>query len=595
MTINERIAALRAAMRVRKMEAYIIPSSDPHQSEYVADHWKTREWISGFTGSAGTVVITQEHAGLWADSRYFIQAEQELAQSEMVLHKIVNQGPSEYTNWLSEELPAGSTVGCDGQVFSFGSANTLRKRLNDYDIHLDTSQDLISGIWIDRPPLPKTPLFEHPVSFAGQSRTEKLTSIREKMQEKTAHFHLICTLDDVAWTFNIRSSDVDFNPVAIAYAVVGESDAWLFIAAEKVSDKLRTQLEQDNISLKPYEDITPFLSRIPEDKTVLIDPATINMRLYEALAEAGIKKGNTIPLHLKAIKNQIEVEGIRKAMIKDGIALTHFYHWLEKELQKRGVTEVEAAEKLAGFRRQQGAYHGESFAAIVGYQGNGAIVHYRAQPETCATIQNKGILLLDSGGQYSEGTTDITRTVALSEPTKEQKKNYTLVLKGNIAISQVIFPEGTKGIQLDILARQFLWQHLLNYGHGTGHGVGAFLNVHEPPQGISPGLAARGKTGFQAGMFTSNEPGYYKAEEYGIRIENLVLAVEAGENEEEQKYLRFETLTLFPIDTTLIDLSLLTEKEKRWLNQYHQEVQQKIAPHLDEEYRKWLEQKCAPI
>ncbi len=594
MTIDQRIEALREQMKEKGLDAYIIPSSDPHQSEYVADHWKSREWISGFTGSAGDVVVTHDHAGLWTDSRYFLQAEEELVKSEVALHKLVTQGRAEFIDWLTQQLSEGATVGCDGQLFAISQINGIQKTLSKYGMHLNTEHDLINLIWQDRPALPATPLFEHEVSFSGKSRKEKLQMIREKMEGQFADFHLVTTLDDIAWIYNIRGNDVEFSPVSIAYTVIGKEKAWLFIDEEKVGQPLANRFAENQIELMPYERITAFLNGLPEVKRILIDMGSINYHLYDAIPQSAMISGKTISRYLKAVKNEIEVNNIKKAMLKDAVALTRLYRWLDKELESRTVSEVELAAQLASFRKAQGGYHGESFNAIVGYKGNGAIVHYHAHPETCAQIERDGILLLDSGGQYDEGTTDITRTTAMGKPTEEQKRNFTLVLKGHIALGTAVFPEKTKGVQLDAFARQYLWKHRLDYGHGTGHGVGAFLNVHEPPQGFITGLSSRGATPFEVGMFTSNEPGFYKIGEYGIRIENLVLTVPDAETEF-GKFLTFDSLTLFPIDLNLVDESLLNEEEKDWLNTYHREVYEKVSPLLNEEEQAWLKEMCREI
>lgn len=584
---------LRQAMLAHGIDAYLIPTSDPHQSEYLADYWKSREWISGFTGSAATVVITQEDAGLWTDFRYFLQAENQLKGSEIILHKQQSTGTPEHISWLATHLPKGSTVGLDGYLFSVGQLRQLEKQLHPKGIEINTQLDLISDHWKNRPTLPTHTIFEYEVEFAGESRSEKLERIREKMMDKGADFHLITTLDDLAWTLNIRSKDVEANPVTIGYLVVGKSIAYLFINPEKVPDTLQQNLNDDGVILKPYEALEAFLQKL--ENPILVDDRSINVRLYQAIPEEQIIKGDNIPLALKAIKNATEIKHLREAMRKDGVALLRFFRWLEQELQTQSVTEYEAGRKLDSFRAAQGNYFGESFSAIVGYNANGAIVHYRPEEKNSATIQPKGILLLDSGGQYLEGTTDITRTVALSTPTAEQKRNYTLVLKGHIALAKAKFPVGTTGVQLDTLARQFLWQQGLNYGHGTGHGVGFFLSVHEPPQGFtaSPNNQ-RGSTAQEPGMLTSNEPGLYKAGDYGIRIENLVLCI-AAETTDFGSFLQFDTLTVFPIDTTLIDSDLLTKEEKDWFNAYHHRVFNELAPRLQGDELEWLKRNCDEI
>ncbi len=591
--IDNRIEALRVEMQKHHIDAYVIPSSDAHQSEYVNDHWKSREWVSGFTGSAGLVIITQNHAGLWTDSRYFLQAETELANSQMVLHKQGVPHAPEHNAWLRDTLPKGSKVGLDGKLFSIGQIQIMQRVLNSKDLQIVTDLDLIQSVWKDRPALPNNKIFEHKVKYTGQNRKTKLTAIRKAMKAQGVAYHLVTTLDDIAWTFNIRCDDIDFNPLAIAYAVIGLENAYLFINPAKVPSKIATKFKTEGITVYSYNYIGKFLLSLPKNELILINPATISVCLADLLTSGQIKKGQTISTYLKAIKNPTEIKHIRQAMTKDGVALLRMYLWLQAQLDKRTVSEFELGQKLANFRSQQGLYHGESFAAIVGYQGNGAIVHYRPMPETSANIKKKGILLLDSGGQYEDGTTDITRTFALGKPTKEQKRNFTLVLKGHIAIARMVFPKGTKGVQLDAFARQPLWQYRLNYGHGTGHGVGFFLNVHEPPQGFATSVA-RGSMPFAPGMVTSNEPGFYKNGAYGIRIENLILCVEDEINEFGTFY-RFEDLTLFPIDKQLIDSKLLTKHEIDWLNNYHQKVFNSLAPLLEKSEVQWLKAQCSKL
>ena len=592
MTINNRIQTLRKLMQKQQLDAWLIPSGDPHQSEYVAEHWKGRQWISGFSGSAGTAVVTAEHAGIWTDSRYFLQAEQELANSEFVLHKLSANPDSGFSFWLSQNLPKGSTVGCDGNLFSTSAIHALQKTLNENGISLSTHADITGAIWTDRPELPISPVFQHPVSLAGLTREEKWKAIRKEMEKTGATMHLIPALDDVAWTLNIRGNDVECNPVTIAFAIIDKLNAHLFIDIAKIDNSLQQVLLNEGVIIHAYEDLHAFLANTNEHDKILIDPDITNFNLFSAIPEKSILKGQSIPLKLKAIKNNAEIDGIKQAMVKDGIALTEFFVWLKEELAQRELTEYEAGEKLAFFRKRRGNYHGESFSPIVGYKGNGAIVHYRAPKNGSAIIKNEGVLLIDSGGQYTEGTTDITRTIGLGNNTAEEKLHYTLVLKGNIALTLAVFPENTLGIQLDTLARQYLWKANLDYGHGTGHGVGAFLNVHEPPQGFAPNLSMRGVTGLKAGMFTSNEPGYYKTNEHGIRIENLVLAIPANNN---PNFLQFQVLTLFPIDKSLINFDLLSREELKWLNDYHREVFNTLHEHLDDKHKNWLQDMCTPI
>lgn len=593
MTINERIAGIRAKMKEQNLAAYLMPSSDPHQSEYVADYWKSREWASGFSGSAGLVVILQNGSALWTDSRYTLQGATQLEGSEMELKVQGVAHSPEHIDWLKTTLKKGDTIGLDGKLFSVGQVRSLAKSFYDKGIDLETGLDLVADIWKDRPSLPVESIFEHDAKFAGLNRVEKMAKIREQMQELDVESYLISTLDDIAWAFNLRGSDVASNPVFYAYAIIEKNVAHLFVKKSKISADLFQKLKTDGVELHDYNSLKKFLTNL--NHNILIDDASTSNQVFNAIKKELIVNGKNIVQPLKAIKNETEIGHIKNAMRKDGVALTKLFVWLEKTLETRSIPEVEVAEKLKGFRAEQEYYYGESFDAIVGYNGNGAIVHYRAEADTCANIEQKGMLLLDSGGQYFDGTTDITRTIALGAPTAEQKRNYTSVLKGHIALDTAKFPHGTTGPQLDTLARMYLWQDCLNYGHGTGHGVGFFLNVHEPPQGFATNpTTSRGRTAIVPGMFTSNEPGFYKAEEYGIRIENLVICREGEKNDFGQFYY-FENLTLFPIDTVLVDRDLLTEKEMGWLNDYHREVFGKLSPLLSEEERAWMRKKCEAI
>lgn len=594
--ISERLKALRAQLEENNLDAYIIPSADPHQSEYVAPHWKIRKWISGFSGSAGLVIVTPDHAGLWTDSRYFLQAEKELAGNGLELHRQVVPHAPEHVPWLAKQLSRGSTVGLNGFLFSQAQLQHLERHFRPKAIAIRSDLDLIGPIWTDRPPLPQQPVYAHDVAFAGRTRLEKLGVIRRKMEELQGDVHLIPTLDDIAWTLNIRGADVNFNPVAYAYLLVGREDARLFIDEQKVPDDLRQSLAADQIHIEPYDQILEALQQLPFRQRVLIDTGNTSIRLIQAIRPEQRISGPLVPRALKAIKNEKEIAHIRRTMQKDGVALTRLFRWLEAQ-HRQGLTptEVELAEELARCRSRQEHYIGESFPAIVGYQANGAIIHYRPVPEYCAEIRPEGILLLDSGGQYLDGTTDITRTVALGEPTDEQRLHFTLVLKGYIALDRIRFPRGTAGGQLDAFARQYLWERGLNYGHGTGHGVGFFLNVHEPPQGFATSVVtSRGSTAIIPGMLTSNEPGFYRTGHYGIRTENLMLCVEK-ENTEYGNFLGFEALTLFPIDTRLIEKDLLNAEEIDWLNAYHQRVETALSPHLNEDEREWIADKCRSI
>ena len=592
MTINERLAAMRKLMTANHLDAYIIPSSDPHQSEYPAPFWKSRVWVSGFTGSMGYVTITQTKANVWTDGRYFLQCEMEIKDSEFELSKQLMQGAPEHVDWLADTLPEGSRVGCDASLFSVGQIRSMQRIFAPKNIVLVTDTDLIGPIWQDRPTLPTTEIFEHDVAFAGKSRGDKLLDIRAKMKAQNADFHLVTTLDDIGWTLNLRSSDVDCNPVFVAYLGIGMERCDLFIDAAKVPSDIKSELNTEGVIIRPYELIGDFLTQLNENQTIIVDGNNINFQLFSLIKRAKVIEGETFSIMMKAVKNETEQRLIHEVMVKDGVALTKAFMWLEKTLTERPVMEYEMASMIAQFRSDQPHYFGESFDAIVGYNGNGAIIHYKPDAQNSAVMEPKGILLLDSGGQYADGTTDITRTISLDgAPTNEQRQNFTLVLRGHIAIAQLKFPEGTKGIQMDILARQFLWQHGLNFGHGTGHGVGFFMNVHEPPQGIAPAVNARGTTPHQPGMLTSNEPGFYKEGEYGIRLENLVLCVEDEKTAFGQFY-SFDTVTLFPFDNQLIDKTLLSKSELDWLNAYHERVYESLSPHLDETEKAWMKGQC---
>lgn len=588
------LGGLRQAMQENGLDAYIIPSQDPHQSEYVADHWQARRWLTGFTGSAGTAVVTASTAHLWTDSRYFIQAEAQLSGSGFELQKLTVPYTAEHLEWLCEHLPSGAAVGCDARLFTVSQARSARRKLAEKHIELSFSNYLIDDLWADRPPLPGDEVFELEQKYAGQTRADKLNAVRSKMKEGSCY--LVTALDEIAWLLNIRGNDVECNPVAISYFLLGPESAQWFIDPGKVPDRLKQSLEQDGISINPYAGIAEALRHAGANQKIGYQPEALSVFLYELLEAARWMKTPNLIAPLKAVRNTIEKENLKLAMRKDGVALLHLYRWLEDALDKgASPTEFELGEKLAGFRAEQEGYFGESFPAIVGYTGNGAIVHYRAEADTAARIRPEGILLLDSGGQYREGTTDITRTVALGPVSEKVKDHYTRVLKGHIGLSSAIFPEGTTGVQLDILARQHLWAAGLNYGHGTGHGVGHFLNVHEGPQGITPNpRTSRGQTPIVPGMLTSNEPGFYKADEYGIRIENLDLCVEKMETDT-GKFYTFEPQTLFPIATDLILLPLLSTEERQWLNEYHARVLKELSPLLNSAEQAWLEKKCRQV
>ena len=594
--IPERLRALRKAMVQHQISAYLVPSSDPHQSEYVAPRWETRAWLSGFDGSAGTLVVTHEEAGIWTDSRYFIQAEAQLAGTGVSLQKQRIPHAPEHVAWLAQHLKSGQRLGFDGRVVSLSQARLLKRKLTPKGIQLEASHDLAEMVWSDRPALPSSTIFDFGLQYAGAPREDKMARVREWLPQNELDAVVLTALDDIAWTLNIRASDVDYNPVCLSYLIIGKTTAQWFVGKERVGEELASAMSQAGVQLAAYDAIDDALRQFPASQRLAIDPAGLSFYHFELLAGKDLAEHGSPITAMKAVKNETEIAHYRQVMRKDGVALLRLFRWLEQELQSRGVTEVEVAERLAQFRAQQPGYQGESFGAIVGYKGNGAIVHYRAMPDTCATLRQEGILLLDSGGQYLDGTTDITRTVALGPVTDDQRRHFTLVLKGMIALARAKFPRGTGGAQLDTLARQYLWQDGLNYGHGTGHGVGFFLNVHEGPQGFATSaVTSRGRTAFEPGMVTSNEPGFYRTDHYGIRIENLILCV-ANETTDYGEFLRFEDLTLFPIDQRLIDKKLLNQEEKDWLNDYHQQVWEQLSPLLDNDDEvNWLRKQCNPL
>ena len=591
--IQQRISALREAMKHYNMGAYIIPSSDPHLSEYPADCWKSRQWISGFTGSAGTVVITADKAGLWTDSRYFLQAAKELEGSGIELYKMGLPETPGLPAFILRNLQENETVGLDGQTYSVADAEELNLVLKKKKITLDVSRDLIHEIWIDRPAIPGGMLFELPVEYSGKSTSDKLEAINTKLHEAGADGLVLCALDEIAWTFNIRGNDVEYNPVVVSYAFISEEETVLFILPGKITHEMSKNLQAEGVTLADYSKITSYLAKLKDKTRLYIDPKKTNFALCNALPFCcEVIEGVSPVAMLKSIKNEKEIEGFSNAMVRDGVALTRFFIWMEKSLSAgKTLTEISISEKLAEFRNKQALYVSESFETIAGYKGHGAIVHYGATPESNATLAQEGLLLIDSGAQYFDGTTDITRTIALGEPTEAMMKDFTRELKGHISLAKCKFPQGTRGSQLDILARKALWDNGINYMHGTGHGIGHFLNVHEGPQSIR---MEENPVALQPGMVISNEPGVYRTDEYGIRIENLILVREDSETEF-GKFYSFETLTLCPIDRKLIITSQLSARERAWLNKYHQRVYEKLSPFLFEEEKEWLKNKTAEL
>lgn len=582
-------------MEENNLDAYIIPVTDPHLGEYVPAHWRIISWLTGFTGSAANVVITKDFAGLWTDSRYFIQAAGQLEGSGFELMKLKIPHTPEYIEWLRDNLPENSRAGVDGRIIPMGILRLMEKTFSRKRIRVETDHDLVSPVWKNRPSLPDAMAFEHPLKFTGKNRNEKLNDVRSRMKEMGADYHLITSLDDIAWLLNIRGGDVNYSPLFTSFALLTMNELYLFADNKKIPGQLKDDLNRDNVVLLPYENIEEKLSQLDAGSSLIYTPGTTSASLIRALdKDLEVIEEISIPTRMKAIKNEVEIENIRQVMIKDGVALTKFFHWLEKNIGSEKITEISASEKLLAFRMEQDDCVGPSFATIAGYNEHGAMPHYCATPETDAELKPEGIFLLDSGGQYYGGTTDITRTIALSEPTEQQKKDFTLALKGTIDLAMAKFPLGTKGYQIEMMARKPLWDHGMNYGHGTGHGVGYFLNVHEGPQTIGSGASGDLKTIIEPGMLLSDEPAIYREGEYGFRTENLVLCTE-DEETEYGKFLRFETVTLCHIDTSLLDKSLMTGEELQWLNDYHKLVYSILGQLVPAEIKQWLEEKTASI
>ena len=592
-TIIERLALLRKEMKAAGLSAYIIPSSDAHLSEYTPDRFKSRAWISGFNGSAGTVVVTLDKAGLWTDSRYFLQAGEQLKDSSIELFKMGVPGVPTIEGFLAAELPAGAVVGADGVCLSFAEADDTERKLAVYGIEYRLTQDLIERVWADRPALPDHPLFLHPEEYSGASAKERIEAVRGKLRAQGANATIITMIDELAWVFNVRGNDVSFNPVAVGFGYIGEKEAVIFVDPAKVPEEVRSYLTANGVTLKGYTELDSFIAALPAEVRLLVDTKRITYHI-SSLIPAHCRKieGVSALTQLKAIKNETEIACLRKVMARDGASLTRFFKWLEEALERgETYTEYELGIRLNEFRAKDDKFYGDSFGTICGYLGNGAIVHYSAQKDTAATVRPEGVLLLDSGGQYVDGTTDITRTVALSAPSEELRTDYTLVLKGHIQLALVQYLEGTRGSQLDILARHALWQQGLNYGHGTGHGVGFFLNVHEGPQNIRMEV---NPTPLELGMITSNEPGLYRSGKYGIRIENLVIT-ELREETEFGRFFGFETVTLCYLDNQLVRKDLLTAEEIAWYDAYQERVYQTIAPQLSSDEAAWLRSKTLPL
>ena len=583
-SIKERIHALRMTFRPNNIKAFIIPSTDPHLSEYVAPYWMSREWISGFTGSAGTAVILMDKAGLWTDSRYFLQAEKELEGSGITLYKEMLPETPSITKFLCQNLKPGESVSIDGKMFSVQQVEQMKEDLAPYQLQVNLFGDPLKNIWKDRPSMPDAPAFIYDVKYAGKSCGEKVAAIRTELKKKGIFALFLSSLDEIAWTLNLRGSDVHCNPVIVSYLLVTQDEVVYFISPEKITQEVNKYLQEQQVSLRKYDEAESFLNSFTGEN-ILIDPKKTNYAIYSAINPAcKVVRGESPVTLLKAIRNEQEIAGIHHAMQRDGVALVKFLKWLEASVLSGKETELSVDRKLHEFRAAQPLYTGESFDTIAGYKEHGAIVHYSATKESDVTLQSKGFLLLDSGAQYLDGTTDITRTIALGELTEEEKTDYTLILKGHIALAMAKFPAGTRGAQLDVLARMPIWSHGMNFLHGTGHGVGHFLSVHEGPQSIRMN---ENPIVLQPGMVTSNEPGVYKAGSHGIRTENLTLVCKDKEGMFGE-YFKFETITLCPICKKGIIKEMLTAEEVKWFNDYHQTVYKKLSPSLNEEEKKWL-------
>jgi Xaa-Pro aminopeptidase len=587
-------------MRDAELSAYVIPSSDPHQSEYPPEHWKARQWISGFEGSAGTVVVTLETAGLWTDARYYLEAEEALDGTPITLFRAGQPEVPQYIEWLAQNLPAGSRVGFDASVMALETARRLQERLSAAGMETAPWKDLFEGLWSPRPPLPNAAAYLVDETTVGESRDQRLERLRGAMRETGADVHLIASLDDIAWTLNIRGSDVPFNPVVLAYLAVEASGAVLFMDPAKLGSSERSALEAAGVTVRGYEELWHYLERLSAECRILLDPARVSVRLVEGVPSGASRVERRNPASdFKARKNETELSNLRACMVADGVAMERFLYWLEKPTgsgeSARGAdatrTERDVQEKLRHLRSEQPGFVNESFETIAGYGAHGAIVHYRVTPQTNAALEPGGVLLVDSGGQYVRGTTDITRTVMIGEPTDAVRSDFTLVLKAHIALATTRFPIGTTGHQLDAIPRRVMWQRGANYGHGTGHGVGFFLNVHEGPQRIS---AMPNTVALEPGMVVSNEPGLYRAGSHGIRIENLVDVYEDSETDF-GRFLAFETLTLCHIERSLIDTTMLTDEERTWIDSYHGKVWEKLAGELEEPVRSWLREKTRPL
>ncbi|NWA28044.1 aminopeptidase P family protein [Pseudomonas gingeri] len=592
--VPERLARTRELMRREGVQALLVPSADPHLSEYLPAYWQGRQWLSGFHGSVGTLIVTLEFAGVWADSRYWEQATKELAGSGIELMKLLPGQPGPL-DWLAEQVPSGGVVAVDGAVMALASARTLSDKLQARGARLRTDIDLLDQVWEDREALPNQPIYPHLPPQATVERGEKLAQLRRELKTRGADWHFIATLDDIAWLFNLRGADVSFNPVFVSFALLNQEQATLFVSLSKVSAELVQVLKADGVTLRDYSEVGAALAGVPAGASLLVDPARVTVGLLDNLAkEVTLVEGLNPTTLAKSRKSLDDAVHIRQAMEQDGAALCEFFAWLETALGRERVTELTIDERLSAARARRPGYVSLSFNTIAAFNANGAMPHYHATEAEHALIEGDGLLLIDSGGQYLGGTTDITRMVPVGTPTAEQKRDCTRVLKGVIALSRAQFPRGILSPLLDAIARAPIWAESVDYGHGTGHGVGYFLNVHEGPQVIAYQAVAAPQTAMQPGMITSIEPGTYRPGRWGVRIENLVLNREAGKSEFGE-FLKFETLTQCPIDTRCLETSLLTQEERDWFNAYHAQVRERLSPLLDGAALEWLNTRTVAI
>ena len=592
-TINERVDRLRSWMKENGFTAFVFPSSDPHNSEYVADHWKCREWISGFSGSAGTAVVTLEHAALWTDSRYFIAAEKELDGTDFQLMKLRVEGTPSVSEWLASELSTyeKAVVGLDGNVNSFAEVAAMEQELaTKGNITVRTDVDPMAELWTDRPVIPDNMVSLHPLEYSGESTSSKISRVRKHLLDCGADGLLVTALDEIAWVLNLRGSDVHCNPVFVSYLLISPENITLYINNVKLPEEVKAYLVSEHIDVQAYDSVVEGL-RLYAGKSLLVDMSSTNYSLATAVPFEKVRSGVSPIASMKAVKNKVEQDGFRAAMLCDGVAVVKFLAWLKSAVEAGGQTEISLDERLTALRAEQPKFKGISFDTIVGYEAHGAIVHYEATPETDIPVQPHGLVLIDSGAQYLDGTTDITRTIALGELSEEQCRVYTLVLKGHIQLDMCRFPAGACGSQIDALARAPMWREGYNYMHGTGHGVGSYLNVHEGPHQIRMEWRP---APLQAGMTVTNEPGIYLEGKFGVRIENTLLIVPA-ESTAFGDFLKFETLTLAPIDTTPIVLEMLSTEEREWLNNYHHRVYESLSPYLEGNEKEWLRNATLPI